>query len=77
MALYIKLQVGDELIAVFGIQRQEALKDKNIEYTYKANKYKKFAGGFTKSDEEKIIKHRYSDKAEVLAEKVLQAFNQK
>lgn len=77
--MYIKLLIGDDTVAVFGVQRQEDLGETNAEYTYKAIQYKKIGKDSFKSSSNsnkiRIIKHRYSDRAEILAEKVLKEFN--
>jgi len=76
--MYIKISIGDKDVAVFGAQRQEILGKKRADYTYYCYRYEPtIAGleGFKKGRKFKIIKHKYSDKAEVLAEKVLKAFN--
>lgn len=76
MAMYIKLVIGDEDVANFGVSRLENLTKKRKIYTYHATKYILLKNGIWQhSHNIKEIKHRYSDKAEILAEKVLHAFN--
>ena len=75
MALYIRIYVNDDPVAIYGVTRQEPLEDEEKEYTYHASKYTELDNGFCRSKDYKVIKHKYSNKAEVLAEKVLNAFN--
>lgn len=75
--MYIKLEIGDNLIACYGVQRQEKLSDTEKVYHYLACRYKQTGpfGEFEKTNEEmRVIEHKYSDGAEVLAAKVLKAY---
>lgn len=80
MALHIELRIGDHLVGAYGVQRQEPIEDHHAidrGYTYLASKYVEIegSGDFRKSDNIKLIRHRYCDGADLLAEKVLHAFN--
>lgn len=76
MAIYVKLQINDDLVVIFGGRRIEKLKEKDGYYTYLIKKYKDTPEGFVcPRTGGKKIKHRYSDGVEVLAEKILAKFN--
>lgn len=75
--MYIKLEVGDNLIACYGVQRQEKLSDTEKVYHYVACRYEtadQFGINFKKTDDIRLVDHKYSDGAEVLAAKVLKAY---
>ena len=76
MAMYIKISINGEGVAVFAAKRKEPLDDEDKEYTYEINKYDCLDVGFARSETNiKALSHKYSDGAEILAEKILHAFN--
>lgn len=77
MAMYIKLEVGDRMIACYGVQRQEELTDEDKVYTYIVHQYEKtgpFGEWEIKPNTDATIYHKYSDGAEALAAKVLKLY---